>query len=43
MKFIGSGATATQPQLAIAEFIRGGHYLQHLRRMRAATSRTATA
>ncbi|AWC76030.1 PLP-dependent aminotransferase family protein [Serratia marcescens] len=34
MKFIGSGATATQPQLAIAEFIRGGHYLQHLRRMR---------
>ena len=35
MKFIGSGATATQPQLAIAEFIRGGHYLQHLRRMRA--------
>ncbi len=35
MKFIGSGATATQPQLAIAEFIRSGHYLQHLRRMRA--------
>ncbi|MEX0633173.1 hypothetical protein M8494_18460 [Serratia ureilytica] len=26
MKFIGSGATATQPQLAIAEFIRGGHH-----------------
>lgn len=35
MKFIGSGATATQPQLAIADFIRGGHYLKHLRRMRA--------
>ena len=34
MKFIGSGATATQPQLAIAEFIRSGHYLQHLRRIR---------
>ncbi|MFZ1872475.1 MAG: PLP-dependent aminotransferase family protein [Chania sp.] len=34
MKFIGTGATATQPQLAIAEFIRHGHYIQHLRRMR---------
>jgi len=35
MKYIGTGSTATQPQLAIAEFIRHGHYLQHLRRMRA--------
>lgn len=34
MKYIGTGSTATQPQLAIAEFIRHGHYLQHLRRMR---------
>ncbi|WP_061797667.1 aminotransferase-like domain-containing protein [Serratia ficaria] len=35
MKYIGSGSTATQPQLAIADFIRHGHYLLHLRRMRA--------
>lgn len=35
MKYIGTGSTATQPQLAIADFIRHGHYLQHLRRMRA--------
>lgn len=34
MKYIGTGATATQPQLAIAEFIRHGHHMQHLRRMR---------
>jgi DNA-binding transcriptional MocR family regulator len=34
MKYIGTGSTATQPQLAIADFIRHGHYLQHLRRMR---------
>ncbi|AHG21746.1 GntR family transcriptional regulator [Chania multitudinisentens RB-25] len=34
MKYITTGSTATQPQLAIAEFIRGGHYIQHLRRMR---------
>lgn len=34
MKYIGSGTTATQPQLAIAEFIAKGHYLLHLRRMR---------
>lgn len=34
MKYIGSGATATQPQLAVAEFIAKGNYPQHLRRMR---------
>ncbi len=34
MKFIGSGSTATQPQLAVAEFIAKGNYLLHLRRMR---------
>lgn len=34
IKYIGTGSTATQPQLAIADFIRHGHYLQHLRRMR---------
>ena len=34
MKYIGTGSTATQPQYAVAEFIRQGHYLPHLRRMR---------
>lgn len=34
MKYIGTGATATQPQLAIAEFIQEGHYQTHLRRVR---------
>ncbi|WP_311968454.1 PLP-dependent aminotransferase family protein [Pseudomonas baltica] len=34
MKYIGTGSTATQPQLAIADFIAGGHYEPHLRRMR---------
>ncbi|MBD1585429.1 PLP-dependent aminotransferase family protein [Pseudomonas typographi] len=34
MKYIGSGCTATQPQLAIADFIAGGHYEPHVRRMR---------
>ena len=34
MKYIGTGSTSTQPQLAIAEFIKGGHYEPHLRRMR---------
>ncbi len=34
MKYIGTGSTATQPQHAVAEFIRLGHYLPHLRRMR---------
>lgn len=35
MKYIGTGSTATQPQLAIADFIKGGHFEPHLRRMRA--------
>ncbi|WP_162874032.1 PLP-dependent aminotransferase family protein, partial [Pseudomonas viridiflava] len=34
MKYIGTGSTAPQPQLAIADFIEGGHYEPHLRRMR---------
>jgi DNA-binding transcriptional MocR family regulator len=34
MKYIGTGSTAPQPQLAIAEFLAGGHYEPHLRRMR---------
>lgn len=34
MKYIGTGATATLPQLAITDFIRQGDYLIHLRRMR---------
>ncbi|WP_369790576.1 PLP-dependent aminotransferase family protein [Rouxiella sp. WC2420] len=34
MKYIGTGATATQPQLAIADFIQQGHYQTHLRRVR---------
>lgn len=34
MKYISTGCTATQPQLAIADFIKGGHYEPHLRRMR---------
>ncbi len=35
MKYISTGASALQPQLAIAEFIGNGHYEPHLRRMRA--------
>ncbi|WP_122314781.1 PLP-dependent aminotransferase family protein [Pseudomonas cichorii] len=34
MKYISTGSTAPQPQMAIAEFIQGGHYEPHLRRMR---------
>jgi len=34
MKYIGTGSTATQPQLAIADFIEQGHFEPHLRRMR---------
>ncbi|MCS3467905.1 DNA-binding transcriptional MocR family regulator [Pseudomonas sp. JUb42] len=34
MKYIGTGSTATQPQMAIAEFLQAGHYKPHLRRMR---------
>lgn len=42
MKYISTGASALQPQLAIAEFIGNGHYEPHLRRMRASTSADAT-
>lgn len=34
MKFISTGATATLPQIALTDFIKQGHYLQHIRRMR---------
>ncbi len=34
MKYISTGSTAPQPQLAIADFIEAGHYQPHLRRMR---------
>ncbi len=34
MKYINTGSTATLPQHAVADFIRQGHYLPHLRRMR---------
>lgn len=40
MKYIGSGCTATQPQLAIADFVSAGHYEPHLRRMRAQYQRS---
>ncbi|WP_110643201.1 PLP-dependent aminotransferase family protein [Salinicola sp. CPA57] len=35
MKYVGTGATATHGQMAVAEFIREGHHDPHLRRMRA--------
>ena len=35
MKYVGTAASATLPQLAVAEFIAQGHYERHLRRMRA--------
>jgi len=34
MKYISSGPTAGLPQLAIVDFIKQGHYLKHVRRMR---------
>lgn len=34
IKYITAGRVATLPQLAIAEFIKQGHYMQHLRRVR---------
>lgn len=34
MKYIVTGSTTTQTQMAVAEFIRQGHYVPHLRRMR---------
>jgi DNA-binding transcriptional MocR family regulator len=40
MKYMGTGSTAQLPQLALAEFIAGGHYEPHLRRMRAQYQRS---
>ncbi|MDF0733331.1 PLP-dependent aminotransferase family protein [Pseudomonas entomophila] len=40
MKYISTGSTACQPQLAIADFIAGGHYQPHVRRMRAQYQRS---
>ena len=40
MKYIGTGCTATQPQLAIAAFLKGGHLEPHLRRMRSQYQRS---
>ncbi|PVZ84720.1 GntR family transcriptional regulator [Serratia sp. S1B] len=34
MKYISAGKVPVLPQLAMAEFIKQGHYMQHLRRMR---------
>ena len=34
MKYISTGSTAPQPQIAIAEFLKAGHFEPHLRRMR---------
>lgn len=34
MKYISTGPTASLPQLAIVDFIKQGHYLTHVRRMR---------
>jgi DNA-binding transcriptional MocR family regulator len=34
MKYIGTGSTAVVTQLAVAAFIRNGHYHRHLRRLR---------
>ncbi|MGE9553435.1 PLP-dependent aminotransferase family protein [Erwinia amylovora] len=34
MKYIVTGSTAKQPQMAVAEFIRQGYYPAHLRRVR---------
>ncbi|MBB2494079.1 aminotransferase-like domain-containing protein [Aquipseudomonas ullengensis] len=40
MKYMGTGSTAQLPQMALAEFIAGGHYEPHLRRMRAQYQRS---
>ena len=34
MKYISTGRTTSLTQIAVTDFIRQGHYLQHLRRMR---------
>ncbi|WP_251975816.1 aminotransferase-like domain-containing protein [Salinicola avicenniae] len=43
MKYVGTGSTATQGQMAVAEFIREGHFEPHLRRMRAQYQRNRNA
>jgi len=40
MKYIGTGSSATHPQLAIADFIASGHYEPHMRRMRSQYQRS---
>ena len=35
MKYLSTGSTAQLPQLALAEYLKDGHYEPHLRRMRA--------
>jgi DNA-binding transcriptional MocR family regulator len=40
MKYMGTGATAQLPQLALTEYIEGGHYEPHIRRMRAQYQRS---
>ncbi len=42
MKYISTGSTAPQPPIAIAEFLKAGHFEPHLRRMRRNTSAIAT-
>ncbi|QKE65322.1 PLP-dependent aminotransferase family protein [Aquipseudomonas campi] len=39
MKYMSTGMSAQLPQLALAEFIAGGHYEPHLRRMRSQYAR----
>ncbi|MFM9485996.1 aminotransferase-like domain-containing protein [Pseudomonas monachiensis] len=43
MKYISTGSTAPQPQIAIAEFLKGGHFEPHLRRMRTQYQRNRDA
>ncbi len=40
MKYISTGSTASQPQLAVADFIANGHYQPHVRRMRSQYQRS---
>ena len=34
MKYISTGSCAPQPQLAVADFLKNGHFEPHLRKMR---------
>jgi len=43
MKYISTGSTAPQPQIAIAEFLKSGHFEPHLRRMRSQYQRNRDA